>query len=235
MSNKLRAIIFIFWMLPSLVSAQSSNTSEEEFIPSYLLQVSGTSFFENYNSFDIGILKDISPNRAIGIELGYIFDYYGFNNSNTIEPEWFNDVKGFKAYFQYRIYFNKQNEYLNNSRTFFDIEPSFYMMSYSSERIVGYQCNDEFGDCLYYRYFDSDINRLVPRLNLKIGKIYDFEFIRITIFGGMGINHIFENSDMPENPEPDKFFFKNGDMNDALSSGTNLNFRVGVQIGYRFN
>lgn len=236
MRNKLIPLILMVVTFPALSQVeQESKDHKETFSPTLLLQISGTSFFENYNSVDVSVIKDISPNRAIGLELGYIFDYYGFNNSNTIEADWFKNVNGFKAYFQYRIYFNKELEYLNNSRTFLDLEPGFFWMNYDSERIVGYQCNDEFGDCLYYRYFNSEINQFAPRFNVKIGKIYDFESLSITVFGGLGLHHIFEKSDMPTNPKPDKYFFKNGEMNDKLSSGTNLNFRVGVQVGYRFN
>ncbi len=235
---KIRFLLIVNIMLafPALSQVQEDlKATEDTFSSNLMLQVSGTSFFENYNSVDFGLIKEISPNRAIGIELGYIFDLYGFNTYNLEEEaDWFQNVNGIKVYLQYRFYLKRENEYLNNSRTFFDLEPGFFMMSYDSERIVGYQCNEEFGDCLYYRYFNSEINRFVPKLNLKIGKIYDFDHLSITLFGSVGVHHIFEKSDMPASPEPDKYFFKNGEMNDDLSSGTNVNFRVGVQVGYRF-
>lgn len=233
MRNKLVALLLIIVTFPVLGQTKQDSIWKETFKPTLLIQFSGTSFFENYNSIDVGIIKDINSKSAFGIEVGYIFSFFSFNQDET-KADWFNNVSGFKAYFQYRLYLNNMNEYIQNSRTFFEFEPGLYIMNYDSERIIGYQCNDEFGDCLYYRYFNSNVNRFVPRFNMKIGKIYDFDPITVTIFGGVGFSHVIDKSNIPNNPEPDKYFYKSGEMNNDLSAGTNLNLRVGVQIGYRF-
>jgi hypothetical protein len=142
-------------------------------------------------------------------------------------------VDGLKAFFQYRFYIGGDNQYPAYSSTFFEIEPAFYYINFNSERIAGYECSDEFGDCEYYRYFDNEINRFLPAIYLKVGKVYDFDPLLITLSGGIGVRHIFDVSDMPKNPEPDKFFFTNGDMSN-VASGTQFNIRIGVLIGYKF-
>ncbi len=197
----------------------------------YILQLSAISYFENYNSADIGLIKHISSNSAIGFELGYIFDMYG-SNSN-IDENWFKDGSGFKAYFQYRFYLDNEFNYPSNSRTFFEIEPTVFYVKYNSERVAGYSCNDDFGGCLYYRYFDTSVERFVPGLNFKVGKMYDFDPVVITLFVGAGARYIFDQPDIPTEPEPDKFFFKKGGRSE-IGSGRQVNVRVGLQIGYRF-
>lgn len=233
MRNKLTAILIFFGSFSTLGQSQFDSLAENSFKPGFILQVSGTSFLENYNSFDVGIVKDINAKSAIGFEAGYIFNFFALNQDER-KSDWFKNVSGFKAYVQYRLYLNNVREYISNSRTFFEFEPGIFIMNYDSERIIGYQCNDEFGDCLYYRYFNSEVNRLVPRLNMKIGKVYVFDPMTVTIFGGVGISHVIDKSDIPTNPEPDKYFYKSGEVNDDLSAGTSVNLRVGVQIGYKF-
>ncbi len=233
MRNNLVIILLIVCAYPTFGQSQFDSLNDDSFKPSIIIQVSGTSFFENYNSIDVGVLKDINSKSAIGLEIGYIFNFFSFNQDER-KADWFNNVNGFKVYFQYRLYLNNISEYITNSRTFFEFEPGLFIMNYDSERIIGYQCNDEFGDCLYYRYFNSNVNRFVPRFNMKIGKIYDFDPINITIFGGVGFSHVIDKSNIPTDPEPDKYFYKSGEMNNDLSAGTSLNLRVGVQIGFRF-
>ncbi|MBK6264717.1 hypothetical protein JKA74_06685 [Marivirga sp. S37H4] len=207
----------------------SQNTASER--GKYMLQLSLISHLENYNSADIGLIKNISNNRAIGVELGYIYDIYG--SDVNVDKDWFKDGSGVKAYFQYRIYSGAENNYPSNSRNFFEIEPAFFFVRYNSQRIAGYSCNDEQGDCLYYRYFDSQVKRFVPGLNFKVGKMYDFNPFYVTIFGGLGMRYVFDQTDIPKEPEPDRFFFKNGQKSEIVS-GAQLNLRVGIHVGYRF-
>lgn len=212
--------------------ADAFSQNENDTIPGkdYVVQFSVSSFFERYNSVDAGFVKNINTS-AIGLQLGYIYSVSGFYEES--EDNWFKEVNGVKAFFQYRLYVGGENQYPAYSRTFFEIEPSFYYLNYNSERIVGYECSDAFGDCEYYRFFDNEINRFLPAVYLKMGKVYDFDPLVITLSGGIGVRHIFDVSDIPETPEPDKFFFTNGEVSN-VASGTQFNIRLSVLIGYKF-
>jgi len=210
------------------------DSSEAHYTPLLLtyIYISLSSYFETYNSIDFGLMNSLVKNRAIGGEAGYIYNLEGFNQQ--IEENWYSDIYGIKAYFYYRFYFNNENNYPSNSQAFFDIEPQFYWVSFKAERIGGYSCNDQFGDCEYYRFYDSRVDRIVPGLNIKMGKIYNYDPFYITIFAGIGYRHVIEYSEMNEQSVlPDKIFNKRGEMSD-LQTGGQLKLRLGFQLAYNF-
>jgi hypothetical protein len=190
-----------------------------------------TSAFENYSSFDMGFSKTIQNGNAIGMELGYIYDIDALNAG--IPDSWYQKTYGAKAYFYYRIFLNENDPYPRNSKTFIDFEPQLYWASFVSERIAGYSCNEQWGDCEYYRFFDSRVARIVPGLNLKLGKIYEYDPFHFILFMGVGMRHIVEFSEMMNDPVPDKIFDKTGQISD-LQTGTLLNLRIGFQVAYKF-
>ncbi len=211
-------------------NAFENGDEKTEFEPIFLTYISLSSSFETYNSLDIGLMKDIGPKSAIGAEFGYIYNLEGL--TQRIEENWYKDVYGVKAYFYYRFFLNIDNNYPANSKTFIDIEPQFYWTSFNAERIGGYSCNDEFGDCEYYKFFDSGVDRIVPGLNIKMGKIYDYDPFYITLFAGLGYRHIYEFSEMYNNNVlPDKTFNKGGEISE-LQTGGILKLRLGLQLAY---
>lgn len=236
MNKSLLSILFLIILSQSVVLAQSlvkahSDTSES-IIPKQLLlpYFTGSSFLENYNSIDVGLMKSLKNGHAIGAEIGYIFSI-GADHFFESNPR-YKQVNGFKAYFYYRFLLNLRDNYPYNSQTFFDIEPQFYWASFNSERIVGYICNDEFGDCGYYRFFDAKVQRIVPGINFKLGKIYNYDPFYITVFCGVGIRNVRDFSEAMRNPEPDKVFDGRGEMSN-LQLGTILNLRLGIQLAYK--
>ncbi|GAA5023053.1 hypothetical protein GCM10011506_05630 [Marivirga lumbricoides] len=78
----------------------------------YLAQFSISSFFERYNSVDVGMLKSIN-NRGLGFHLGYIYDINSFYEEN--ESNWFKNVNGLKLFLQYRFYIEEGSQYPSNS------------------------------------------------------------------------------------------------------------------------
>lgn len=230
--NKFLSII-ILTCITSNGLAQNNAFEEDEktdYKPILLTYISLSSSFETYNSLDIGLMKDIGSNSAIGTELGYIYNLEGINQ--RIEENWYNDVYGLKAYFYYRLFLDIDDNYPANSKTFIDIEPQFYWASFNAERIGGYSCNDEFGDCEYYRFYDSRVDRIVPGLNVKFGKMYNYEPFYITLFAGLGYRYIHEFSEMNDNNVmPDKIFNRRGEMSD-LQTGGSLKLRLGLQLAY---
>jgi len=207
-----------------------NDSSEAQYTPLLLSYISLSSSFETYNSIDFGLMNSFVKNRAIGGEAGYIYNLEGLNQQ--IEENWYSDIYGIKAYFYYRFYFNNENNYPSNSQAFFDIEPQFYWVSFKAERIGGYSCNDQFGDCEYYRFYDSRVDRIVPGLNIKMGKIYNYDPFYITIFAGIGYRHVIEYSEMNDHSVlPDKIFNKRGEMSD-LQTGGQLKLRLGFQLAY---
>ncbi|MGM0580782.1 MAG: hypothetical protein ACQETL_08880 [Bacteroidota bacterium] len=206
----------------------SLELSSKEIIMPY---ISITSAFENYGSFDVGFSKPTDNGNAIGVELGYIYDIDVLNSS--IEDTWYQNVYGVKSYFYYRFFIKENDPYPLNSKTFFDIEPQIFWASFKSERIAGYSCNEEWGDCEYYRFFDSRVERIIPGLNLKLGKIYHYDAFNFILFGGIGIRHVIEFSDLMKDPAPDEIFNKRGQIS-KIQNGTLLNFRLGFQVAYNF-
>ncbi|WP_375580872.1 hypothetical protein ABWH96_07615 [Marivirga tractuosa] len=231
--NKLLAII-IFVCISSVGLAQnnsiSKDSSDTQYKPLLLSYISLSSNFESYNSFDIGLMNTLGTRSAIGGEIGYIYNLQGLNPS--IEPDWYTEVYGVKAYFYYRYFLDIEENYPYNSKTFIDIEPQFYWASFNAERIAGYSCNDEFGDCEYYRFYDSRVDRIVPALNIKMGKIYDYDPFYITIFVGLGYRYIHEFSEM-DNADvvPDKIFNSRGEISDLQTGGV-VKLRLGLQLAY---
>ena len=191
--------------------------------------ISITSAFENYSSFDIGFSKSTKYGNAIGMELGYIYEIDVLNT--TIVESWYQNTYGAKVYLYYRIFLQENDPYPFNSKTFIDIEPQFYWASFESERIAGYSCNEEWGNCEYYRFFDSRLERIIPGLNFKLGKMYKYDALTFILFGGIGVRHIIDFSDMMNDPTPDKIFNKNGQTSN-IQTGTFLNLRIGFQVAY---
>jgi len=231
--NKFLTVLSIF-CYSSLGIAQdntiNNESNESQISPILLSYISLTSSFEIYNSIDFGLMQSVGKTNAIGGEIGYIYNLEGFNQS--IQENWYSDIYGVKTYFYYRFYLNFKNDYPNNSKTFFDVEPQFYWVSFKAERIAGYSCNDEFGDCEYYRFYDSRVDRIVPGLNIKIGKIYNYDPFYITIFAGLGYRHVIEYSEMNNNSVlPDKIFNTRGEISD-LQTGGQVKLRLGVQLAY---
>lgn len=192
--------------------------------------ISITSAFENYSSFDIGFSKPTKNGNAFGMELGYIYDIDVLNT--TIADSWYQNTYGAKVYLYYRIFLQENDPFPFNSKTFIDLEPQFYWASFESERIAGYDCNEDWwGSCEYYRFFDSRVERIIPGLNIKLGKIYNYDALNFILFGGIGIRHIIDFSDMMSDTAPDKTFNKNGQMSN-IQTGTLLNLRIGFQVAY---
>ncbi|WKV10792.1 hypothetical protein [Marivirga harenae] len=232
--NKFLIVILLLGFSSSICFAQNDSIdadSRPKNTSLTLSYLSLSSSFENYNSIDIGLMKTLSENRAIGGEIGYIYNIEGLKQQN--EQSWYTDVYGIKAYFYYRFFLDLKESYPQNSLTFLDIEPQFYWTSFKSERIAGYSCNDQFGDCEYYRFYDSRVDRIVPGLNLKLGKIYNYDPFYFTLFVGVGYRYVLEYSEINKSlAKPDKFFTKNGQMSD-LQTGGMIRLRLGLQLAYR--
>lgn len=233
--NKVFTIALIFCVTSIGISQNFPNEKDSiltEFKPIFLPYISLSSPFETYNSIDIGLLKSIRKNNDIGVELGYIYNLQSLNE--RVERNWYNNVYGLKAYFYYRFFLNLKKNYPSNSRTFIDIEPQFYWASFEAERVGGFACNEAWGDCEYYKFYDSRVDRIVPGLNIKMGKIYELDPIYITIFAGLSYRYVIEYSEMNnETVMPDKIFNKNGIMSD-LQTGGILKLRLGLQLAYNF-
>lgn len=231
--NKFLTVLFIFCC--SSLSIAQDNTidtegNEAQISQILLSNISLSSSFETYNSIDFGLMKSVGKKNAVGGEIGYIYNLEGFNQS--IQENWYSNIYGVKTYFYYRFYLNFKNDYPTNSKTFFDVEPQFYWVSFKAERIAGYSCNDEFGDCEYYRFYDSRVDRIVPGINIKIGKTYNFDPFYITIFAGTGYRYVMEFSEMNDNKiSPDKIFNTRGEVSE-LQTGGQLKLRLGFQLGY---
>ncbi|SMG40637.1 hypothetical protein SAMN05661096_02784 [Marivirga sericea] len=214
--------------------AQENHSTKDSIVNDYkpllLSYISLSSNFESYNSFDLGLMSSLGARTAIGGELGYIYNLQGLNQ--RIEDNWYTDVYGIKAYFYYRYFFQIDENYPYHSKTFIDIEPQFYWTSFKAERIAGYACNDQFGDCEYYRFYDSRVNRIVPGLNIKFGKVYDYDPFYITLFLGLGYRYIQEYSEMNEKSVlPEKIFDRKGDLSDLQTGGV-IKLRLGLQLAY---
>lgn len=214
--------------------AQNDSTDKDSVktqkISLFLSYLSLSSSFESHNSIDLGLMKTIGPHNAIGGELGYIYDIEGFDQQNA--DNLYTDTYGIKAYFYYRFFLNIKENYPHKSLTFFDIEPQFYWASFKSERIAGFSCNEQFGDCEYYRFYDSRVNRIAPGLNAKIGKIYDYDPFYIKLFLGIGYRYVQEYSELKNQlAQPDKFFNRRGQVSD-LQTGGLIRLRIGLQLAY---
>ncbi|WKK87545.2 hypothetical protein QYS48_13040 [Marivirga arenosa] len=226
--------LLVFTFIATSFSSLSQNTlnnsvpnKENDYEPLFLTYLSLSSAFENYNSLDFGMMQTFNKENAYGVELGYIYDVQGFNQLNTNNQ--YSEVYGAKLYFYYRFILENEINYPQNSFTFLDIESQFYWASFKSDRVAGYSCNDEFGDCEYYRFFDSRIERIIPGINFKIGKLYSFDPFYIKIFGGLGFNYIKDYTGLAD--IPDKMFTSDGQqMGDQ--NGLRYNFRLGVQVAY---
>jgi hypothetical protein len=231
--NRYFTIILLLTFICHNSTAQNDQRDSIDQVESrdLLTYVSLTSAFENYSSIDIGFSKSTQNGNAIGMDLGYIYDIDVLNSS--IEESWYQKTYGAKAYFYYRIIIEENDPYPFNSKTFIDIEPQIFWASFESERIAGYSCNEEWGDCEYYRFFDTRVERLIPGLNFKLGKIYEYDPFHFILFMGVGIRHIIEFSDLMNDPAPDKIFNKRGQIS-TLQTGTLLNLRIGFQVAYKF-
>jgi hypothetical protein len=175
-------------------------------------------------------MNSLGARSAIGGELGYIYNLQGLNQ--RIEQNWYTEIYGIKAYFYYRYFFQIDENYPYNSKTFIDIEPQFYWASFNAERIAGYGCNDQFGDCEYYQFYDSRVDRIVPGLNVKLGKMYDYDPFYITLFVGLGYRYIHEYSEMNKKSVlPEKIFDRRGDISDLQTGGV-IKLRLGLQLAY---
>lgn len=236
MNKKLLVALFLVICSQTVCLAQSSRNraqdTNQNVLSKHLLlpYLSGSSLIEYYNSIDLGLMKMLKNDQAIGAEIGYIFS---IGADQFFETDFlYKQVSGLKAYFYYRFLLQIGENYPFNSQTFFDIEPQFYWATFNSERIAGYICNDEFGDCSYYRFFDAKVQRIVPGINLKLGKIYNYDPFYMTVFCGAGIRNVTDFSKVMRNPKPDKVFDRSGEMSN-LQVGTVLNLRLGVQLAYK--
>ncbi|HET8858441.1 hypothetical protein [Marivirga sp.] len=208
----------------------NEDSIENQYNPLLLLSLSMSSPFETYNSFDVGLMKSLNSNSALGLELGYIYNLQGFNNE--IEESWQTNANGLKAYLYFRLFLNNDDNYPPNSTTFIDFEPQFYWMSFDSERIGGFGCNSQFGECEYFRFYDSRVERIIPGINLKIGQTYDYDPLHVTIFAGIGYRYVYEFSEMDNGlVEPDKIFNTRGEESD-LQIGAMSRLRLGFQLAY---
>jgi len=209
--------------------SQGENLKSES-TPLLLSYVSLGSHFENYNSFDIGLMKTTTSKSAIGAELGYIYNVQGLNQS--IEKSWYSEVYGVKAYFYYRYFLPLTENYPSHSKTFLDLEPQFFWASFKAERIAGYSCNDAFSDCQYYQFYNSRVNRFMPGINFKIGKMYNYDPLFVTLFVGLGYRYIHESSEADnKSVMPAKMFNRRGEISD-LQTGSVARLRLGLQLAY---
>lgn len=231
--NRLFTIIIFFAFIThnSIAQHQELDSLETSTIKNITPYISLTSIFEKYGSFDVGFSKPIQNGNAIGMDLGYIYDIGAFNTA--IPDSWYQKTYGVKTYFYYRIIIAENDPYPFNSKTFIDFEPQIFWASFESERIAGYSCNEEWGDCEYYRFFDSRVERIIPGINFKLGKIYEYDPFHFILFMGVGIRHVFEFSELMNDPAPDKTFNKRGQIS-KLQTGTLLNLRIGFQVAYNF-
>ncbi|RUA34718.1 MAG: hypothetical protein DSY77_04255 [Bacteroidetes bacterium] len=231
--NRLLTIVTFFTFIAHNLIGQNEKldsleiSTNQKIIP----YVSLTSAFEKYGSFDIGFSKPTKNGNAIGLELGYIYDISAFNTE--IPDSWYRNTYGAKAYFYYRFIIQENDPYPFNSKIFVDVEPQIFWASFESERIAGYSCNEEWGDCEYYRFFNSRVERFIPGMNIKLGKIYDYDPFQFTLFMGVGIRQVIEISDLMNDPSPDKIFNKRGQIS-QLQTGTISNLRLGFQVAYNF-
>lgn len=233
--NRLFIVFALLYFVPVLDSkAQSAEEIEEireESAPQSSIYLSTTSPFEKYNSVDVGYMRVLDKGNAVGVELGYIFNIEGLNS--TVDKRQFQNIHGAKAYFYYRFLLDNSSTYPYNSTTFVDLEPQLFWTSFQSERIAGYSCDDQFGDCEYYRFFDSRVQKIVPGFNLKFGKIYNYDLFYFSLFAGGGIQYAIEFSEIDSNlAKPDKLFNRD-DSDSQTRTGAQLNYRIGFQVGYK--
>jgi len=124
-------IFFSFILYSSLAQTEQQDSLELSSRGKIMPYISITSPFENYSSFDIGILKPTVNGNAFGLELGYIYEIEVLNS--TIEDSWYENIYGAKAYFYFRLFLDEIDPYPLNSKTFIDFEPQFYWASFESE------------------------------------------------------------------------------------------------------
>jgi hypothetical protein len=225
------ALMSVSFLTTAQNNENESDSSNVEYNIVVLPYISATSFLENYNSIDFGMMKTLKSGNAIGAEIGYIFDIERLNQS--IEADWYNNVSGAKAYFYYRFFIDEMDSYPYNSNTFIDLEAQFFYVNFNPQRIAGYSCNDDFGNCEYYRFYDSKVDQIVPGLNFKIGKLYNYDPFHFTLFAGLGFRYVYEFSEMMQDPLPDKLFNKRGQISDFQTGGM-LKLRLGFQVAYDF-
>ncbi len=232
MNKVFTLILFLAFIFQHSFAQTEERDSVDQVINRRILPyISVTSAFENYSSFDIGFARNTRNGNAIGIDLGYIYDIDVLNTA--IPDSWYQKTYGAKVYFYYRLIIKENDPYPFNSKTFIDIEPQIFWASFESERIAGYSCNEEWGDCEYYRFFDSRVERIIPGLNFKFGKIYQYDPFHFILFMGFGARQTIEFSDIMNDPAPDNIFNKSGDRSN-LQTGTRLNLRLGFQVAYNF-
>ncbi|GAB3334964.1 hypothetical protein GCM10027429_16870 [Marivirga atlantica] len=233
-------ILFFFYLVSShaqegleLMDMDSLQNREEAYIGNDYINASLTSPLENYNSVQFGYSYHPTKNRLWQARLGYI---YGLDNLFSIgrivnRDEEVTNTRGLQLFYEYRLFLNLPN-FPSNSRTYVGFEPYLYYAQFNSEVIAGYSCQDDFGNCVYYRLFGVKNQRLVTGAYFKLGKVFYLDDLMISVFGGIGFRHTSNFNDIPGSPEPDRFYNREGDQRE-IPDGLTPNAKIGFEVGYR--
>jgi len=233
-------LIFLFISIPAftqegleIMEMDSLENREAGYVGTSYINASLTSPLENYNSVQIGYTSHPSENRLWQARLGYI---YGLDNLFSIgrivnRDEEVTNTRGLQLFYEYRFFLNLPN-FPSNSRTYVGFEPYLYYAQFNSEVIAGYSCQDDFGNCVYYRLFGVKNQRLVTGAYFKLGKVFYLDDLMISVFGGIGFRHTSNFNDIPGSPEPDRFYNREGDQRE-IPDGLTPNAKIGFEVGYR--
>ncbi|MFT4740619.1 MAG: hypothetical protein ACI9L9_001402 [Marivirga sp.] len=215
----------------SSLAADSSTAVDEK---SWELRVPVTTFFERYNSINLGVFREGKESLSWGLELGYIFGMYrlyGIGFSGEFDEGFTNPIGGkLMAHFRFDLVEKKS---FDEGKWYIDFAPYLYYINYDIDLIAGYECNDERNNCTYYRLFETNTHRFVPGIFTNIEKVYTLGSTTLTFHAGLGLRYTINVDQIPEVPEVGQLYVRNGEQS-KIPEGLSSNVKLGFVVGYKF-
>lgn len=229
---------FIWGLLSNSLMAQSIMADSDSIISKqsrWALRLPLTSYFEKYNSINIGFFKENNSSFDWGFELGYIAglnQYYsiGFDSEKN---EGLQNPLGAKLLFQLRIKLDDVDLVdMEGDELYIDFEPYLYYVNYDISLIAGYECNDQQNNCTYYRLYDTNTNRFTSGFFMNLGKKINFDRMFIEVYSGIGLRYTLNQDGLPEDPVIDNLYNRSGGQS-RIPEGFSLKGKLGFVLGYK--
>jgi Protein of unknown function (DUF3575) len=190
----------------------------------------------SYPTIQISAERKINPYFSINTEIGYQF--YNFNERNSVRDTIFLKQKGFKTNIEGRLYlFKLLNSRTKSNRGELYVGLQLFYRENQSTNLVNYSPKSD-STKVFTDVFGT--KRKAFGVNITIGhQITIFKRIVLEPFVGIGLmNKKIRNSDIEYNKEKDFRlgtglvpFFQGRNLEE--SSGTDLNLCAGFRIGYK--
>lgn len=190
------------------------------------LPVSG--LIESYANISAGYQFPVSDRTALGFTAGYLYAIQPY--AEEAEGSFYKNERGVKLSAAYRVYLQSKNPFPFSSRFYIEPNVIYNYIDFGSERIAAYACNDDFGDCEYYRLYDVQIQRQVLGAFFNMGKQFSYDPFFFELFMGLGAYLTYEDSPIPNQPEPDRYYYRNRGRAETLNE-----FRTMLRIGLTFS